>query len=467
MTRFLWLFAACVSTAAWAKPPAPQAFCAKYPTAPACVGTVPACTYCHGSPPTRNAYGTAVEMALVPQAPRPLSDGDFTTALPGALSAAEALDSDGDGVSNLVEIQKGTLPGDVHSKPADGTCASGENPNYALCRYDFRLVFRKVSLDFCGVSPTYEALQTFLAKSDAEKPQAIATLLDGCLGSEFWKGKNGQLWELAHKKVRPVGSLKRGEDQGAIPLADYYDDYALYAWAQLDDHDLREVLTATDFAARSVNNGVTSYAKVASRPVQLVPLARRAGNLSSAWNLVYNVMFTALPRNAASQAYRGYLGLDIAKQEGLYAVAGEPKDYDGKGVQQALCAQCHATLDPLSYPFRNYNGLSGNQFATYVNNRIETLFANEAPNITQIPERGSLLGQPVNDLKQWGQVAANSDQFAMASVNEYWRLLVGDAPSAEQHAEFTALWKKLKGEHAYSVRKMLHDLVKTEAYGVP
>src|SRR5439155_499587 len=102
------------------------------------------------------------------------------------------------------------------------------------------------------------------------------------------------------------------------------------------------------------------------------------------WNLGYNVMFTALPRNAASQAYRAYLGLDIAKQEGLYAISSEPRDYDGKGVTQDLCKQCHATLDPLAYPWRNFNGLTGGgaMFGTYQTMRIERFFAQEAPNIT-------------------------------------------------------------------------------------
>ena len=128
----------------------------------------------------------------------------------------------------------------------------------------------------------------------------------------------------------------------------------------------------------------------------------------------------ASPRNAASQAYRGYLGLDIAKQEGLYPIANEPRDYDGKGVTQALCQQCHATLDPLSYPFRNYNGLTddpnatGTQLLQYYPQRIEKIFAGEAPNISQIPESGFIMGKPVSSVKEWATVAANSDAFYTA-----------------------------------------------------
>ncbi len=463
------LLAGALAGSAQAKPPGPATFCQKYPGAPACVGGQPACTYCHTSPPTRNAYGAALEAQLAPGATRPLSDGDFATALPAALAAAEGADSDGDGVTNGTEISKGTFPGDGKSFPNDVPCAGGVNPSFKVCKYDARYVYRKLVLDFCGTSPTYEQLQDFVAITESQKPAELDAALDRCLKSEFWRAKNGQLWQLAHRKVRPVGSLKNGdEDKGQIPLADYYDDYALYAWSQIDGHDARDVLTAKYFVQRTVSGtpAVTRYSQVATLPIQFIDLAHRAGNLTSAWNLVYNVMFTALPRNAASQAYRGYLGLDIAKQEGLYPVAGEPKDYDAKGVQDALCSQCHATLDPLSYPFRNYNGLT-NPFAQYDAQRIEKNFLSPAaPNIAQTPESGVIMGQKVNNLVEWATVAANSDAFASATVGDYWRLLMGAGPTAEQHGEYTQLWQGLKANN-YDVEKMLHALIRTEAYGAP
>jgi hypothetical protein len=476
MSVRLWPLAAAVGLlcagGAFAKPVGPSNFCLKYPTAPTCVGGQPACIYCHTAPPTLNDYGTALSAKMAPSAPRPLSDADYATALPGALSQVEALDSDGDGVSNLVEIQKGTFPGDKKSFPNDIPCAGGANPAYAVCKYDYRYVFRKLVLDFCGASPTYAQMESFVTLTDAAKANTLDSTLDFCLASEFWRGKNGQLWQLAHRKIRPVGSLHASpmtpkEEEGLAPLADYYDDYALYSYSQLDDHDAREVLTANFFVSRTPPGMPTVYTKVTALPIQAVDLPHRAGNLTSAWTLAYNVMFTALPRNAASQAYRGYLGLDIAKQEGLYAIPGEPKDYDGKGVTQALCTQCHATLDPLSYPFRNYNGLTGPNFVSYVPMRIETKFANEAPNITQIPENGFIFGQPVNSVVEWAQVAANSDAFLVATVNDYWKLLLGRPPLPEENAEFVSLWKRLKSPNNYSVKKMLHELIRTEAYGAP
>lgn len=457
-----------VASSALAKPPGPAGFCAKYPAAPACTGAQPACTYCHSAPPVRNAFGAAVEQALAPALPRPLSDADFSAGLPAALAAAEGADSDGDGVANLVEIQKGSLPADARSFPTDAPCAGGPNPQFEVCAYDYRYAYRKVRLDFCGGSPTYAELQEFMAGPDEGKAAKLAATLDACLASEFWRGKNGQLWEVAHKKVRPVGTLKAGpEEQGQIPLADYYDDYALFAWAQLDDHDARDVLTADFFVQRGTNP--TTYTKVSALPIQLVDQPHRAGNLTTAWTLAYNVMFTPLPRNAAAQAYRSYLGLDIARQEGLYAVDLEPQDYDNKGVAAPLCKQCHATLDPLSYPFRNYNGLTGGNSAVirYVPNRLETFFSTQAPRITQTPEAGYIFGKPVADLRGWARAAADSDAFLVATVLDYWKLLLGAPPTPEQNAEFTQLWQRLRSPNAYSVRRMLHELIKTEAYGAP
>lgn len=455
--------------ATWAKPPAPADFCAKYPTASVCVGGQPACTYCHVAAPQRNVFGAAIEAALVPSAPRPLSDGDFSMALPAALAAVESADSDGDAVSNLIEVQRGTLPADPRSFPNDLPCAGNNNPQFKVCQYDFNYAYRKLLLDFCGYSPTYAQVQTFKAlASDDLRRSFLDSELDRCLAADFWRGKNGMLWRLAHPKIRPVGSLKAGEDAGQIPLADYYDDYALFTWAHTDDHDVRSVLTADFFVARTGSNP-TVYTQVMTKSTQAVDQAHRSGNMTSAWTLVYFVMFTALPRNAASQMYRAYLGLDIAKQEGLFSVANEPRDYDAKGVTAQACAACHATLDPLSYPFRNFNGLTGgtSSFARYIPNRIETMFGNQSPNISMIPESGAIFGQPVADLKAWGQAAANSDAFLVATATDYWKLLVGHPPKPEENAEFVATWRALKMTHNYRVKGMLHDLIRTEAYGAP
>jgi hypothetical protein len=406
-----------------AKPPATQVVCQTYPSAQQCVGGQPSCTLCHVAPPQRNTYGSALEMNLAPGMPRPLSDADFIAGLPAALAAAEALDSDGDGVSNRDEILAGTQPADPNSKPGGGACQGGDNPQYSVCTYDLRHAYRKVLLDFCGASPTYPQVRTFVGLgSDDERRAFIDAEIDRCTATEFWRGKNGQLWKVAHPKVRPVGSLKAGEDKGGVEFADYYDDYALFAYSQTDDHDAREVLTADFFVRRDVNP--TRYTKVTTLASQFVDQTHRAGNMTTSWTLGYFVMFTALPRNAASQMYRAYLGLDIAKQEGLEATG-------------------------------------------YVPNRLETFFPTAAPRITQTPERGVLFGQPVANLREWATVGANSDAFAVSTTKDYWKLLIGHEPQPEENAEFVATWQRFKTTHQYRVQKLLHDIVKTEAYGAP
>ncbi|RKH26278.1 hypothetical protein D7V77_15035 [Corallococcus sp. CA041A] len=449
-----------------AMPTGPGTFCAEYPNAPACQGTQPACTYCHVAPPQRNGYGAALEPHLAPGKPRPLSDADFAAALPAALRAIASEDADGDGAPNQFEVEQGSLPGDATSVPPSGVCGGGENPQFKVCQYDPRFAYRRMLSDFCGTSPTYAQVVSFLELGNEEKQRAfIDQELDRCLQSDFWRGKHGQLWKVAHPKIRPVGSIKSGEDAGIIPLADYYDDYALFTWSQTDDHDARDVLTASFYVKRS-GSSPTTYTTANSLSSQFVEASRRAGNMTSAWTLTSFVMFTALPRNAASQMYRAYLGLDIAKQEGLHSVPNEPRDYDAKGVQAPQCAACHATLDPLSYPYRNYNGLGGLP-NRYIPNRLELLFPNEAATLKNTPEQGVILGQPVNNLMEWAGVAANSDAFAISTVTDYWKLLVGHAPLPEENEEFVRTWQAFRTTHAYRVQKMLHDLIRTEAYGAP
>ena len=65
------------------------------------------CSICHTSPPTKNPYGTDLNQA-----------GGTANNIPAAtFVAVEGLDSDGDGFTNIKEINAGTFPGNPASHP--------------------------------------------------------------------------------------------------------------------------------------------------------------------------------------------------------------------------------------------------------------------------------------------------------------------------------------------------------------
>ncbi len=463
-----------------ARPSAPAQFCASYPSAPACAGGPAACGQCHFSPPARNDYGAAVAAALAPGAPRPLSDDVFAAGLAEALAAVEGLDADGDGATNRDEIEAGSSPGDPASRPAGGCDPALESEGFRPCGYDPRYTFRKVHLDFCGRSATFDENDAFARTAD---PKAeLHAALDRCLRSEAWRGKDGGLWRLAHRKIRPNQSIKSGEGAGPVPLADYDDDFAFYVYSQIDDHDARDLLVGTYFVARTPGPP-TTYAPFDPDVIgdvfargedvaQLVDRDHRAGMLTHRWFLMTFTMFTPVPRTTAAQAYRAYLGLDLALLQGLSAVPGEPVDHDRKGVTAPDCATCHATLDPLSYPFSRYEGLDiSDDFdlvgTAYRPDRPAKFLAEAGPGVAALPEAGVLFGRPVADLVEWARVAADSDEFAQTLVRDHWERVLGGPPGPSEQAEFAQLWRRLRAEHAYRIEPMLHELVDTEAYGVP
>jgi hypothetical protein len=66
------------------------------------------CMICHTTPPTRNPYGTALANA----------GGTANNIDPAVFVAVEPLDSDGDGFTNIEEINAGTFPGNPNSHPS-------------------------------------------------------------------------------------------------------------------------------------------------------------------------------------------------------------------------------------------------------------------------------------------------------------------------------------------------------------
>jgi hypothetical protein len=462
-----------------ATPQGPAIFCATYPQSPSCQGTLVTCSHCHTSTspsaPAWNSYGIAVLSAGY-QPP-------FETGVAAVLPLIEDLDSDQDGVSNLDEITVGSAPGDAHSVLVEKNPPAGpNNPTYQLGEYDHRFAFRRVMLVYCGRSATWEENQSFAATPDPY--QALHDQLDACLETNYWQ--DYVLARLADPAIRPI-------DFGSA----WQWDYRLFRYVMSGDRDMRELLLA-DYHVRELNGELFPVVGPISHDTGLVcdpeapevcdtdqhcivdaqsgvptcrylnggqPLttAHRAGMITSAWFHFYNTMFALLPRQTAAQAYRAYLGQDIARQQGILPVSGEPIDYDEKGVTQAECAQCHSTLDPLSYAFAYYNGIGGTgPPSQYDANRPETIGLWTA---TDSPQ-AYVLGEEVVDLVDWAQTAASSEPFMRQMTRLFYEHVIGHAPYFEDLPEFTALWMSLPTDN-YSANKLNHRLIDLMAFGGP
>lgn len=464
-----------------AKPPAPLAFCKAYPTSQACQTGFAECTTCHTVAPARNAFGQMLADRIKPGAPRPLSDQDFVDALPGALKQVEALDADGDGFTNIVELMGGSQMANVDSVPVTVACTAEQTSHasaspWNTCSYDPEYAFKKLHLDFCGRSPSRADVKEMQQASgdEARWRSRISGALDQCLRSAHWTGTDGVVWNLANAKIRPAHTVKSGANPGPVPLGDYDDDYNLFVWANSGDRDVRDLLLAQYFVKRVSDNPVTlekiSEEELARRDrgtKQPVPADKRAGMITTRWFSAVHTMFTAIPRTTAAQAYRAYLGFDIAKMQGLQPVPHEPSDYDMKGVGAPQCAACHSTLDPMAYAFTRYNGISGGY--SYDENRLNDYVKTDGARVKDAPKSAVILGQPAADLVEMAKIAANSDAFARKVVFDYWKLLVGREPTLQDMPEYNRLWQQLKSPAGfnYRVESMLHALVLTNAYGRP
>jgi hypothetical protein len=350
-----------------------RSLCAAAPEAPGCGTGQAECATCHTGAPSLNPYGSCLKDAI-----------GRAGSVDAAIKAVMRNDCDGDGASNFDEFVSGTAPGvadeSQKSRPGDDrSCdARGAGSGYNLCGYDHDYAYKRVYQDFCGISPTFEAFQEFKELPLTDKEQRIASTVDACMKSNFWRGKGGILWDMAGVKVRPLSVIKAGDDGGEIPLADYYDDYNLYIYHHVDDADVRGVLTANYYVTRR-DGAETSYTPTENVPLttkkagvlavtgsfynstqQFVPKDKRSGVLSTSWAQNGLTMFASIPRSTAAHFYRVYLGLDISKNQGLVEPGSNFRlvDYDNKDVTRPACAACHRSLDALTYPFTKYNGLT-------------------------------------------------------------------------------------------------------------
>ena len=387
--------------------------------------------------------------------------------------------------------------------PCRGDCIDADpHDGYDVCAYDPGFALRRIYYDVCGHAPprgTVQDIQARHASGGSVFPDLHAAL-DECLMTEAWRGRDGRVWRMGHERIRPLKAISsKPSDPGPIQLADYDADFALFVYAQIGDHDARDMLLFTDFVRAQTVDGQTTYEPYEVGTVtetllsiffgqtevgdaQFVSPEYRAGLLTHRWFLMLNTMFSSVPRTSAAQAYRAYLGYDLAKLEGLAPVDGEPVDYDAKGVAEPECSVCHSTLDPLAYPFSRYEGIGGGINGpedqcdgvpgvrlpfVYNDDRMDAFVEVDGDRVADTPESGVLFGQPVADLREWAEVAANSDAFADQLVTMWWTELVGRAPRPDEGEIVRALSDELRFVHGYSVERMLHDLVLTEAYGAP
>ncbi|MFW7378004.1 MAG: hypothetical protein ACOH5I_04275 [Oligoflexus sp.] len=425
-------------------------YCNHYPNSPKCIKNSVSCTTCHAIPPSMNPYGEDLKTALNANDEFDKSAASFARFLPDAFMQIEALDSDGDKFSNLDEIMAGSEPGQTIDTP--------DLPPPDGRRYEPRLALRRLKLAFCGVSPSFEEQKKLL---ELEDPMPwLHLLLDDCLASDYWQ--NVALHRLADPRIRPNESI--GFDGNPFIVGDYRYDYRLFTYIMTGDRDARELLLA-DYHLDEQGQKTTAVIPTTLVPERIVvgngqPLIaeRRAGMITTQWFLGTNTMFAELPRNSASQAYRAYLGLDIAKSEGLFPIANEPRDVDHKGVAEPACAVCHSTLDPLAYSFAAYNGLGGGgdegPRAVGAYNPMRTTWEAD----------GFLFQQAVPDLNAWAELAANSDDFKKNLVMMIFEQALGKRPEGTwEESDFEELWQGIADDD-YQVQKLIHRFFETKSF---
>ena len=444
-----------------ARPSGPERFCESYDSSPFCRGSIPACRTCHDGPPLLNSYGNEIASALWDN-PRYTGIDDYDVLLSEALVHVEAADSDGDGLTNLEEIEMGLWPADAQSHWLAPVPPEGEaNPYFDVGQYDHRFAFRRVFNLYCGRPPLYEEMTSFQEAVEAGQADvALREALRTCLSSSYWLEEG--LMRLADAKIRPLKAV--GFD-GLIPLADYEWDYRLFSHLLSGDRDARDLLRADfhiDEDGRRVEGPVAGVGEsVFGSGGQPLAPSRRAGMLTTQWFLVIHTMFSALPRTTAAQAYRAYLGVDIAKGEGILPVENEPRDVDEKGVEQPSCAVCHSTIDPLSYAFAAYHGI-GTLDSPFDFERSGTYDPTRTPWGTQ----SSILGEPVDDLVSWADIAAGSELFQRNLVLMFWQHALGRGPNPSEQEDFHRIWQSLP-EHGFQANHVIEELVFTPAFGVP
>lgn len=444
---------------AQARPDGPRLFCQTYDDSGTCSGGVPSCMTCHVAPPDPinvpapevhlNPYGLDVLANLT---------GPFSETVGSAIDAIGSKDSDGDGVSNFEEVVSGTQPGNVRSFIKILTAPEGEaNPAFAVGTWDAAFAYRRASVLYCGKSPTFDELEAVRSSTDGRA--LVHTKLDTCLQSAYWLGEG--LAHLADKRIRPLQAVNI---DGIVPLADYGWDYRLFVHTLSGDRDARDLLLA-DYhidAAGNVVTGVVPAPEGQDIGGQPLAVEQRAGMITTQWFLMIHTMFTELPRTTAAQAYRAYLGHDIAKSEGLLPVHNEPIDIDNRGVAAPSCASCHSTLDPLSYAFAYYEGINGDQTGTFNANRIPWQETDITANLLDV----DLAAISQRGVRSWAEVAVESPDFRVNLARMFLTHALGNTLPDNALPELPALADSVVVDN-YRAEALIHHIVDLDVFGAP
>jgi len=416
------------------------------------------CEICHvGSTTSLNSFGSDLIKKMQENATYQKSQVKFF--ILEALKNVANVDSDKDGVGNSAEIIAGSLPGNAESLPDE---------KEEKIVYSEELAFRKVKILYCGQRPSYAENESL--RRTLDKKKFVHDQLQACLESDWWRSQG--LPRLADNKIRPIAALGL---RGTIVLADYNWDYRLFSYVLSGDRDFRDLLRA-DYHINEQGEKIVGPVgfQLTPRISQLggvgpsivigtgQPLDpdRRLGMITTQWFLMMNTMFSAIPRTTAAQAFRAYLGLDLAKYEGISPIANEPRDVDSKGVGAAECASCHSTLDPLAYSLANYRGIETdilsvllNQSGTYSSTR------------SVVEKDGAIFGRGVSGPKEWADEAVKSNAFATNIATMFYKQAIGRKPeSSSEISEFNLICKQIPDDR-YQAEKLIHRLVDTMAFG--
>jgi hypothetical protein len=474
-------------------PSAPAVVCEKWPDIHDCQGAMPQCSMCHTTTSGQVGWNTfgyqffGADTSGCSGENRWACIRDcFDPHLRAQLDAIAAApgDSDGDCVDDVTELLLGTDPVDADEHPwapfVPADPAGEENSYYAVGAHDWRFAYRRVKATFCGLSPTYDEVQALEAMSGTERQIATHEALDTCLSSAYWLLL--ALPRMADARIRPIKEVSADGSGQVARLGDYNDDYLLFSWALSGDHDARELLLADHHVRLNPSSTVPGDVLLpydgpgpGPSPSQPLDKAHRAGMITTQWFMIVNTMFSEVPRTSAAHAMRSYLGMDIAKSEGMDPIAGEPLDVDNKGVEAEPCSHCHSTLDPLSYAFAEYEGiaLGGGDNGSYDPARADAIF--EAAGLSDA-ERPlpALFGETIaweqstgSPLVAWAELAANSDAFKRTIASMLFTYALGRDPAPDEAAEFTDWWTQWGLDDGYSANELLHDLIDLQAFGAP